>query len=61
MADWGGYGAIAREAAVVAENATAGASVACPRCGTLLDVNARGEANCPMGHYRRSMGGGRRS
>lgn len=24
----------------------------CPVCGDLLEVNQRGERNCPLGHYR---------
>lgn len=27
--------------------------LACPKCGTPLDVNAKGVYNCPLGHYRR--------
>jgi len=27
---------------------------ACPICGTPLDVNAKGQKNCPMGCYRTS-------
>lgn len=26
--------------------------VDCPICGAVLDRNAQGVANCPMGHYR---------
>jgi hypothetical protein len=51
MNDYGGYAAILLEA--LAERLRE-PSTACPRCGEPLDVNARGERNCPLGHYRDS-------
>lgn len=51
MSDFGGIGGIIKEAQALDEAAKR-PPVACPRCGTPLDVNARGERNCPLGHYR---------
>lgn len=52
--DYGGYGAILKEAQQIEEEERAKPIVDCPVCGTPLDKNARGEVNCPMGHYRAS-------
>lgn len=51
MSEWGGLGAIRREAAALDEEAERRGEIACPRCGTPLQFR-RGEGNCPMGHYR---------
>jgi len=51
MSDFGGYGAIVREAQKIAE--TEPLEVACPLCGEVLDVNKAGVKNCPLGHYRK--------
>lgn len=50
--DWGGYKAIAEEAKRLSEAEKQQPEVACPVCGTPLDVNSAGAGNCPMGHYR---------
>ena len=50
MSDYGGFGAIIKEARVLAENPPP--VVACPRCGTVLQTNSAGVKNCPMGHWR---------
>jgi hypothetical protein len=53
MADFGGLRGILQAAAAIdEENKRREAEpVACPRCGTPLDVRD-GIRNCPMGHYR---------
>jgi hypothetical protein len=58
--DWGGLRGILDEAKQLAEEERQRPEVACPLCGTPLDENARGEKNCPMGHYRTqgTQGGG---
>ncbi len=60
MGDYGGYKGIldeARELDRVEQDRT---EVACPLCGKILDQNERrGEVNCPLGHYRAAMKGGR--
>ena len=48
MSDYGGLGAIVREA----QSMPVPEVVACPKCGALLDVNQAGVKNCPMGHFR---------
>lgn len=48
MSDYGGLGAIIREAQALPVPEV----VACPRCGSLLQVNSAGVKNCPMGHWR---------
>lgn len=48
--DWGGLGAILKEAKALAENEPP--LIACPKCGTPLQQNADGVKNCPMGHFR---------
>lgn len=50
--DWGGFRRIANEARVLEEQDKAKPLVLCPICGNVLDVNARGEKNCDVGHYR---------
>lgn len=50
--DWGGYRKIADEARDASDDERRNPSPACPLCGTVLDVNARGQRNCPLGHYR---------
>jgi Zn finger protein HypA/HybF involved in hydrogenase expression len=50
MSDFGGWGAIIKEAQSLVENPPP--ELSCPKCGTPLDTNSRGEKNCPMGHYR---------
>lgn len=50
MAGYGGFGAIVKEAKILAENPAA--EVACPKCGEPLQSNAAGVKNCPQGHYR---------
>lgn len=54
MADYGGFGAIVKQAQAYAdeERRREADPVACPRCGLLLDVNSNGTKNCRMGHYR---------
>jgi hypothetical protein len=52
--EWGGFGAILSEAEALDETLRETPRLACPRCGTPLDVNGEGAVNCPMGHYRRS-------
>lgn len=52
MADYGGFGAIVREAKALAEQDRAKPELDCPLCGEPLQFNARGQANCPLGHYR---------
>lgn len=54
MADWGGLGAIVKEAQKLAEEERV--EIACPKCGTPLDVNKVGVRNCPMGHWRSDDG-----
>lgn len=51
MSDYGGFGAIVKEAQKLAEMERVKPEVACPLCGSPLQF-ARGLANCPMGHYR---------
>lgn len=50
--EWGGLRGIFDEARVLDDELARAPLIDCPRCGTRLDVNARGERNCPMGHYR---------
>lgn len=50
--DWGGLRSIINEARQLEEEERRNPSPACPRCGTILDVNSRGQRNCPMGHFR---------
>lgn len=50
MSDFGGLGGIVKEAQAIAQNPAP--EVACPKCGTPLDINKDGITNCPMGHYR---------
>lgn len=50
MSDYGGFGAIIKEAQAIAD--VERPIVACPRCGTRLDVNKNGVKNCPLGHWR---------
>lgn len=59
MSDYGGFGAIAREARALEreERAKARTPVDCPVCGEPLDVNPRGVRNCPHGHYQVRAGG----
>jgi hypothetical protein len=45
--DWGGLGAIIKEAQAIVPLPL----VACPRCGTPLQRNSRGQVNCPLGHF----------
>lgn len=54
MSDYGGFGAIVREAQTIAENPPK--EVACPRCGELLKFNPAGIGSCPFGHYRTNQG-----
>lgn len=58
MADYGGFGAIMREAAALAEAEKRRALVDCPLCGMALVVRD-GTGNCPMGHWRGPVQGGR--
>lgn len=46
------YRAIIEEAKALLEIEPELLKIACPRCGTPLDVNKDGVRNCPMGHYR---------
>lgn len=58
--DYGGFKGIVDEARELAEAEQARPEVACPLCGKILDRNeTRGEVNCPLGHYRAAMKGGR--
>lgn len=50
--DFGGLGGIVKEARQLKEEQRQHIDPDCPVCGTPLDVNSRGERNCPMGHYR---------
>lgn len=52
--DWGGFRAIIDEANALAEENRERERnpVDCPKCGALLQVNSRGERDCPMGHWR---------
>lgn len=52
MSGYGGFKAIVAEAKQLEEQVKSEPEVACPVCGTVLDVNPRGAVNCPMGHYR---------
>ena len=52
MSDYGGFGAIIREARENDANERDRKEVACPLCGKPLDENKDGVTNCPMGHYR---------
>lgn len=54
MSDFGGYGAILREARALDEAQRAKPLIDCPVCGEPLKENARGEVNCPLGHFRAS-------
>jgi hypothetical protein len=49
--DWGGYGAIIREARALDEAERTRPLIDCPLCGTPLQVRADGWRNCEMGHY----------
>jgi uncharacterized Zn finger protein (UPF0148 family) len=46
------YKAIMDEAAELKRLEPELLKLACPRCGTPLQVNDKGVRNCPMGHYR---------
>ncbi len=50
--DWGGLRGIVEEAKQIAETDRARPLIDCPICGTRLQRNARGEGDCPLGHYR---------
>lgn len=50
--DFGGLRTIRQEARMLAEEGQQREMGSCPVCGSALDYNARGQANCPMGHYR---------
>lgn len=52
MSDWGGLRGIIDEARELEREEKSRPLVDCPQCGTPLDVNSRGEKNCPMGHGR---------
>jgi hypothetical protein len=49
--DWGGLRVIIEESKAIAEAEANAPLLDCPICGTPLDVNTRGERNCPMGHF----------
>lgn len=50
MADYGGFGAIVKEAQAIADAERDRPAIDCPKCGALLKVNREGAKNCPMGH-----------
>lgn len=52
--DWGGYGALAEQAAAEQKKDREAPPVACPNDGTPLEVRD-GVANCPMGDYRTTV------
>lgn len=49
---------ITKEAREIAEQERQRPLVACPVCGALLQSNAKGVLNCPMGHFRTNEVGG---
>ncbi len=60
MGDYGGFKSIIEEARELDRAEQDRPEVACPVCGKMLDVNeTRGEVNCPLGHYRAAVKGGR--
>lgn len=58
--DWGGLRGILAEAeAVDAWNREREANpLACPLCGTPLQIRGDGVRNCPLGHWRAGGGAG---
>lgn len=54
--DWGGLRSILDEARALDNEERTHPLVDCPLCGTPLNENARGEKNCPMGHFRAPAG-----
>lgn len=56
MADYGGYGAIQREARDIDLREQSREVVDCPRCGMALVANSRGDKACRMGHYQAKTG-----
>lgn len=54
MADYGGFAGILKEAQAISDENRRRESdpVACPKCGSTLQINSRGQKNCPMGHWR---------
>jgi hypothetical protein len=54
--DFGGYGAILRDARAIDDAERSRLLVDCPLCGEPLDKNARGELNCSYGHYQARPG-----
>lgn len=54
MGDFGGLGGIVEEARELDEETANRPLIDCPICGTRLDRNSAGLANCPMGHFTTS-------
>lgn len=52
--DFGGLGAIVEEARALDDDNASRPLIDCPRCGTRLERNSAGVANCPMGHFTTS-------
>lgn len=50
--EWGGLRRIVEEAREISRQDKERPLVECPICGTRLQRNARGEADCPFGDYR---------
>ena len=50
--DWGGLRSIVEEARGLQDEERRRVDPDCPLCGTPLQVNSRGERDCPMGHYQ---------
>ena len=50
--DFGGYKALAQQAAKERKEWSQEPLIDCPVCGEVLDVRANGLKNCPLGHYR---------
>ena len=51
MSDFGGFGAIVKEAQGLAAAEREKPLVDCPVCGEPLQKNARGQVNCVYGHF----------
>ena len=52
MSDYGGFGAIVREAQQIEADERDRKESACPLCGEILERNRAGVPACPLGHYR---------